>query len=333
MKPIYFPFTYISKPAARALAACFAQTAVYQISSSKTPDEMRESTDDGIFEIRVPVNDDGEKLDAIVKEYRTWADVHRGSEINFLKFMVDKIPLFDETATSQIRADIKNTDEKAPPRKKIDPLFHARLFLHMAQELDVQNDRLSRDLMAVETMEEDFMKELKGENEDDPARPVGIKTLETDDPGHYKTQERLEFWTLLMQQDPQVSGLFITNSRAVLDLLMDRVSEMEAVSRFDAIPAGVPDVEALGVWQDELIKHLENLASHPWPAEIEAISDPPKVLESKSNVALTLFIVPGKTPHEFFSDCVETDVFQAAFKYDSTRVKNTLVGLIEIAGH
>jgi hypothetical protein len=329
MKPIYFPFTYISKPAAQALAACFAQTAVYQLSTSKVPDEMRESVDNGILEIRIPVHDNGEKLDAIVKEYRTWADVHRGSEIGFLKSMADKIPFFDESSSSQIRAQIKETEKETPSREKPDPLFHARLFLHMAQELDLQNDRLTRDLVAVDAMEEDFMKALKGENEDDPVRAGAIKALETDDPGHYMTRERIKSWTLLMQQDPQVSGLFITHSRAVLDLLMDRMPEMEQVTRFDAVPAGIPDAEARASWQDELIKHLENLATGPWPAEVEAMANPPEVPGSESTVALTLFIAPGKTPHEFFAQCLETYALQAESKPDSPRFKNTLIGLVE----
>jgi len=329
MKPIFFPFTYISKPTAQAMAACFAQTAVYQLATSKIPDEMRESSDQGLFEIRIPVSDDGKKLDAIVKEYRTWADVHRGSEIGFLKFMADKIPYFDETASSQIRAEIKKTGKKSPSPEKPDPLVHARLFLHMAQELDLQNDRLIRDLVAVEAMEEDFMKELKGDDEEDPTRAAAINALETDDPGHYMTQERIESWALLMQQDPQVSGLFITSSRAVLDLLMDRMPEMEQVTRFNAVPAGVPDPEALAAWQDELIKHLENLATGPWPADVEAPADPPEVPGSETTVALTLFIAPGKTPHEFFAQCLETHALKAESKQDSPRFKNTLIGLIE----
>ncbi len=329
MKPIFFPFTYISKPAAQALAACFAQTTVYQLSISKIPDEMHESADQGLFEIRIPVNDDGKNLDAIVKEYRTWADVHRGSEIGFLKFMADKIPYFDETASSQIRALIKKTGKKFPSPEKPDPLVHARLFLHMAQELDLQNDRLTRDLVAVETMEEDFMKELKGEDEEDPARAAAINALETDDPGHYMTQERIESWALLMQQDPQVSGVFITSSRAVLDLLMDRMPEMAEVARFDAVPAGVPDAEVLAIWQDKLIQHLEHLATGPWPGKIEALADPPEVPGSETTVALTLFIAPGKTPHEFFAESLETDALKAESKQDSIGFKSTLIGLVE----
>jgi len=329
MKPIFFPFTYISKCTAQALAACFAQTAVYQLATSKIPDEMQESAEQGLFEVRIPVDDDGEKLDAIVKEYRTWADVHRGSEIGFLKSMADKIPYFDNTASSQIRAEIKKTGGKPPSPVKPDPLVHARLFLHMAQELDLQNDRLNRDLVAVEAMEEDFMKELKGEDEEDPARAAAIKTLETDDPGHYMIQERMESWILLMKQDPRVSGLFITSSRAVLDLLLDRMPEMAEVTRFDAVPEGAPDVEARAAWQDDLIKYLENLATGPWPGDVDVPADPPEVPGSETTVALTLFIAPGKTPHEFFAQCLETDALKAESKQDSPRFKNTLIGLVE----
>ncbi|MBW1864640.1 MAG: hypothetical protein JRI64_03150, partial [Deltaproteobacteria bacterium] len=236
---------------------------------------------------------------------------------------------FDETSSSQIRSEIKKTGKKAPSPEKPDPLFRARLFLHMAQELDLQNDLLTRDLVGVEAMEEDFMKELKGENEDDPARAAAIKALETDDPGHYMTEERIESWALLMQQDPRVSGLFITSSRAVLDLLLDRMSEMEEVTRFDAVPAGVPDAEALATWQDELIKHLENLATGPWPAEAEAIADPPEVPGSETTASLTLFIAPGRAPHEFFAQCLGTDALQAESTPDSSRFKNTLIGLVE----
>jgi hypothetical protein len=173
------------------------------------------------------------------------------------------------------------------------------------------------------------MKELKGEEEEDPARAAAIKALETDDPGHYMTEERIKSWALLMQQDPQVSGLFITSSRAVLDLLIDRMPEMEQVNCFGAIPADVPDPEARAAWQDELINHLENLATRPWPGKIEALADPPEVPDSKSTVALTLFIAPGKTPHEFFAECLETDALQAESTPDSQRVKNTLIGLVE----
>jgi hypothetical protein len=107
------------------------------------------------------------------------------------------------------------------------------------------------------------------------------------------------------------------------------VPGMEQVNRFDAVPAGASDAEAPATWQDELIKHLESLATHPWPGKIETMADPPEVPGSETTVALTLFIAPGKTPHEFFSECIKTDVLQAESTPDSPRFINTLIGLVE----
>ncbi len=94
------------------------------------------------------------------------------------------------------------------------------------------------------------------------------------------TEERIESWALLMQQDG--FRLFITSSRAVLDLLMDRMPEMEEVTRFDAVPAGAPDAEALATWQDELIKHLEIWPPAPGPLKPKPRQIPPKFPEVKA---------------------------------------------------
>jgi hypothetical protein len=59
------------------------------------------------------------------------------------------------------------------------------------------------------------------------------------------------------------------------------------------------------------------------------MADPPEVPGSETTVALTLFIAPGKTPHEFFAECVKTDVLQTESRQDSSRFKNTLIGLVE----
>ncbi len=101
------------------------------------------------------------------------------------------------------------------------------------------------------------------------------------------------------------------------------------MTRFDAIPAGGPDAEGLAACRDELIKHLENLTTHSWPDKIETMADPPEVPGSETTVALTLFIAPGKTPHEFFAQCLGTDALQAESTTDSPRFKNTLIGLVE----
>ncbi len=330
MKPIYFPFTFISKPVCQTLAACFRQTAVYQISSIKIPDEMQHWGKSGILDIRIPVKYDGDKLDAIVKQYRSWANSHQGSEIAFLKSRVDEIPFFDENSTRQITADIKSKGERQNrSQEKPDPLLNAGLFLHLAQEYDMQNLTLSQDLQAIEAIEKDFMKDLKGENQALDEETVLEKTLKAHDPGHYMTKERIHAWTHLMQRDQQDSGLFVTTSRSVFESLIDSAPEAELVVVLDAIPVVGNRDEALETWRDELMKHLEMLATVVWIAKTDHIITVPEIPGCEIKASLTLYIVPGKTPHEFFNRYVEHDVFNYKEKYQKVKLKNTLLGFIE----
>lgn len=332
MNPIYFPFTYIPKSVGKALSACFRQTAVYQISGTKIPNEMQELSRAGILDIRIPVEVSGEFFDNVLKDYRGWINTHQGMETAVLKTMANEIPFFDETASSRIRADLRKTGKQIPSIEKPDPLFQAKLFLFMAQELDLQNTGLDRDLMDIEAMEDDFMKDLKGENDNDQAWIVARKEWDTDDPGHYMTKERLKAWALLMQQDPEVFGLFVTTSRSVVEHIIDTVPEMEEVIRLDAIPMGVDEHETLSSWQDDLMETLEKLAFENWPIPMDDMENPPEISGEEKNVTLTLYMVPGKTSQEFFAECIGTDVFQAESEKTGLRFKNTLIGLIEKSG-
>lgn len=284
----------------------------------------------GILDIRIPVKYDGDKLDSIVKQYRSWANLHQGSEIAFLKSKAHEIPFFDETSTTQITADIKSKEgRKNRSQEKPDPLLNAGLFLNLAQEYDTQNLTLSQNFQAIEAFEQDFMKDLKGEGRalDEEAAPD--KKLEAHDPGYYMTKERIHAWTHLMQQDQEDSGLFVTTSRSVFESLIDSAPEAELVDVLDAIPVGDHEVEALETWQDELMKHIEMLAAVIWTAKTNSIISVPEIPGCQTTVSLTLYIVPGKTPHEFFNRYVEHDVFNDKEKYRKVKFKNTLLGLIE----
>jgi len=284
----------------------------------------------GILDIRIPVKYDGDKLDAIVKQYRSWANSHQGSEIAFLKSRVDEIPFFDENSTRQITADIKSKGGRQNrSQEKPDPLLNAGLFLHLAQEYDMQNLTLSQDLQAIEAIEKDFMKDLKGENQALDEETVLEKTLKAHDPGHYMTKERIHAWTHLMQRDQQDSGLFVTTSRSVFESLIDSAPEAELVVVLDAIPVVDNRDEALETWQDELMKHLEMFVTHAWPAPTDDIIKVPQDPGCEINAWLSLYIVPGKTPHEFFARYVENDSLGVKDKNNGTKFKNTLLGLIE----
>ena len=329
MKPIYFPFTYVPESVGKALAACFRQTTVYQISGTKIPEDMQELSQEGILDIRIPVEVNAEFFDKVFKDYRDWVDIHQGTETAFLAAMASNIPFFDESASSQIRADIKKIEKQIPHEANPDPLFNAKLFLHMAQEFDLQKKELDQDLMDIENMEDDFMKNLKWEDDDDHARYISRKILEKYDPGHHMTTERINAWASLMSQDSQISGLYITTSRAALEHLIEIIPEMEQVICLGAIPMGVEKNETLSNWQDGLIKTLEVLATENWPMSMDNMANPPEISGKATDVKLTIYIVPNKIPHKCFSGCVKTDAFKAGSVQTGTQFKNTLIGLVE----
>ncbi|MCP4107013.1 MAG: hypothetical protein GY749_15995 [Desulfobacteraceae bacterium] len=320
MKPVYFPFTYVSEPVAEALASCFKNTIVY-VPSEVVPESMQAWQKNSILDIRTPVISDKERLDAVVKDYKNWADIHKESGMAFLKTKKNTIPFFDDTYTSQIRSAIKQT----PETEKTDPVFNARLFLHIAQEFDMQNWELNYDLNLFENMEQKLMKELKG---DDSEQNIKSKTSGYSDHGEYMTSERTEAWLHLMKHDHEKSGLFITDSISVFEHLSDKAPGAEIALSFDSVPVcRNTETNELGYWYDNLIQQLDILLKNTWPVSMEQVV--PVNTECDRKVSLKFCIIPGQTPDEFFNQCVEhkTDLIE---KNDYSGIRNTLIGLMEL---
>ncbi|MGA8179914.1 MAG: hypothetical protein WB792_07620 [Desulfobacterales bacterium] len=330
MNPIYFPFTYIPESTAKALAACFGKITVYQMSGAKVPDDMQNMLDNSILDIRVPMEINGGLLDSIYKDYRAWINTHQGTEIAFLKTMARKIPFFDKDASSQIRSELKKTTRQIPTHEKPDSLFNAGLFLHMAQEYDLENERLSRDLMNIDAMEADFMKDLKGEEDDIQAGNTEHAAIKFKDPGRYMTTERMAAWAPVMLKDPQDFGLFITTSRDVIEHIVDNLPETNPIIRFDTVPVGADEDDTWVNWRNEFMKSLEMLATHSQPDAMDNITNPPEVSGSETNVSLTLYMVSDKTPRECFRGFVDTDALQDDLIKTGTGFKDTLIGLVEM---
>ncbi len=330
MKPIYFPFTFISNQVVEALSACFKQTVLYQISKKHGPEKMLDSNKSDGVDIRIPVEGNEKKLDLILKDFRTWANHHQGSEISFLKTQANNIPFFEESSSSQIMAEIKKKGDEHHPPEKTDDCMNARLFLLLAQEYDQQNHTLDEEFLLFKAMEKDLMSNIKGENNDSHIKTLGNQTMETDDPGHFMTKERLENWAHLMQYDQQGSALLVTGSRAVFEYLLETAPESEELVRLNTIPILDSKVEETATWQDELMEALEMIATNDWPSSKIDIFKAPADIEYDREVALTLHIIPDEKPDEFFSRCAEHDLLYAKEKNHGVKFKQTIIGQLEL---
>ncbi len=336
MKPIYFPFTYIFDLSAETISAIFGQTVVYRPSSKNPPEMMQELAKTGVIDIRMPVKKDKNKLDAILKDYKSWLNLHLGDKQGmtaFFKTHADKIPFFDDTITAQIRADIRKKVRPEQPETKPDPLFNARIFLSIAQEFDAQNWEINQQLFLVEEMQQKLIENIKGEidslhieNAENDLPESCDPPISDDDPGAYMTADRIKAWALLMQHDNQGSGLFITDSSSSFDYLIDKASRAEIIAGFDSIPLQKNSMEKADKWRDNFMKQLEIIATNPWPASTDKIAGPSFAKNSDTKVSLTLAIVPGKTPHEFFAGCCG---YNQPESKEKSQFQNTLLGLVE----
>lgn len=326
MKPIYFPFTFISEPVLDALSACFGKVVVYQSSKANIPEKMKEWDKRGRIDIRVPVEGDEEKIEKIVQDFKTWADLHQGSELSILKTQTGKIPFFNDNATSQITLDIKRQDLEKPSQEKPERLLNARLFLQIAQEHDLLEDVLRRDLSSFEAMEQNLVKDLTGDMDSSPMDIEPYPSIETRDTGHYMTKERIEAWSRIMQHDHQHTDLFVTSSRSVIEHLLDDAPEAEILTAIDDIPSLENEVEKKEKWQNHLMNLLETTIMDASSASTKATTPPPVAMGKDRKRTLTFYIIPGLSPHQFFSRYIESTGGRLQGKKLTESVKNTLLG-------
>jgi len=341
MKPIYFPFTYISNPVAEALYACFGKTIVYQPSSKNIPEEIHKLAERGVLDIRNPVKKDEEKLSAILKEYNAWANLHQGSkggQLDFFKARRNKIPFFDDTSVSQIKADIKDITGKNTARKEPDFIFSARIFLSIAQEFDIQSDKLDLDMSSLETARKDLIKNLKGEVETSPVVPGYKDEFKAGNLADYDYMipERIKAWALLMcchlrQNREEMSGMFVTSSRQAIDYMMDKTPEAEMLALYEMIPVAENQVGETAKWQKNFMEHLEIVAKSPHPLERVDVTEVPDDLKCETKVSLSLYLVPGTSPLEYFSRFIRFDSTCGEIGKDRVKFKNTLIGHVSFS--
>ena len=301
MKPIYFPFTYIAEPVLEALSAFFKQIIVYQPSSLNIPESMQKQAESNLLEIRIPVKGDENKIDDIVKDYKSWASIHQGSKMAFFKTKLDIIPFFGEFSTSQIKADIKKKKQKQQNEKKQDFLLNARIFLHIGQEFDLQICEINKDLLLLEEKTSDLIDDLKGEDELSFKANDRKEALKIDYQSDYMIPERIISWTHLLQYDQNVSNLFITNSRSAIEHLVEKNPEAKIVLSIDSIPLTNSRDKKTEKWQKSLNEQLELIIGGSLPAsENIKIKSPFDKYDGKK-VSLTLYLVPGESPYKFFT--------------------------------
>ncbi|MDQ1330679.1 MAG: hypothetical protein QG578_944 [Thermodesulfobacteriota bacterium] len=306
MKPVYFPFTYINDDVARDLYACFGQVTVYQPSTHEIPENMRKLSDDGMLDIRVPVSGDETRIEALIKEYKEWGELHQKSDTAFLKAIGERVPFFDDTFSTQLASQIKKVRDENYSKEKPDILFNARLFLCLAQDYDLAQDGINRDLVSVYEMEKKLLEGLTHEDEEFFIKKTGSSLQASDDSGKYKIKERIEAWTYLMSIDGEQPGFFITDCRDAFDLVTEKAGDMNEVLELASVPV-CAKTGIMDKWRAFFIEQIEGLSKDDNFIMDEKIFDLPAVKEPGREISLKLFKIINKSRRDFINKILGND--------------------------
>jgi len=232
LRPVYFPFTCLTESTADAMFDRFGKIAVVLPSDLHIPDAVKQLSDAGVLEIRIPVEGEEDTIQALLNNFHSWSNRLAGNDIAYLKTQTDRIPFFSDVSVSQIRSDIKRMTAEAPAPSGTDSmLLSYRLFLHFAQQYDIQQHDILEKLSASDRLEKNLFAQLRGESTFEASyRSAGSGAHP--DFGQYMTAERIKSWAEVFGQDPQRHSfnLFVTTSEAVLNFLTETNTGLEPVA-------------------------------------------------------------------------------------------------------
>jgi len=314
MKPIYFPFTYIPEAIAQPLSQILGRIIVLQPVLNSQPKALRRLAENGCIDIRVPYIEDEDRLISCLKEFTQWGRLHQGDEASLKDIF--KNGFSSKTFTAQIRTDIlKNQENDAFDP---DPVFLSRLFLLMAQELDLQQNEVDQELALSIDDELVLFTRMTGEEKIlDPPK----ESLFKNDFGTYMTGSRMAAWFQLMKNAAHESAFFVTNSPAVFDEIADQVKDLEMIFSVKGISWDQPETVIR-----ELEQCLTHLATTPWsgPGQIRL---PDFNCEADQKLNFKLYILPEADPVDVCNFFSKDKILS---KQNESNWLNSLIGFFEI---
>jgi hypothetical protein len=339
MIPVYFPHTYIPETIMAGVHACFSPVAVYQPSRRATPSVMDEWEQKGLIKLHAPHAGDGDRLALLLKDFRQWAALHGGQHrtgFDYFRSRIGKVPFFDETSVAQIRADIKDFETSGMSAAGT-RFFNARIFLSIAQEMDLETESLVMDLRRHDQIQQKLFSELTGNaaSAPQPTGPVATRAMDQLD---YMIRERLMAWWLLAdgvaeQAAKNLSGIFVTASRSVVDHIIDLATDAVRIFSVEGIPGSGNRSQTLSAWRRAILDRLQLLVQSDQALEAATAIDWPTIPENDGalhQVTLTVFLIPGESPEVFFHKTIGRRTSADQDQASAARPKNTVVALTEI---
>lgn len=228
---VFFPATFITQPTAAAITRRLGRFAIYQPIMGQTPGVLEHLSGALGFDIRHPVIGKEAHILDLCRAYGNWGDVHQKDALRLNRLAGDGFYNQDfavEISTEIVKGKNGGESDAAP---QADPLVNARMFLQLAQEFDIRESDIRQSLEKTDNASKALFEQLRGETLSQAEYPAAAEAGASDDAGAVMTEARLTAWALLAKNDTTPPDILVTDSRAVMDGLIDRFPTLTQLKR------------------------------------------------------------------------------------------------------
>ena len=253
---VFFPSTFITQAAAGAINRRIGRFAIYQPIMGQTPAVLQSLGETDAVDVRHPVIGNEAYLVELCRAYNNLGSVYQKDAFRLSQLAGDGF--YNQDFAAEIRTEIlKGRDGVAPEAPQTpDPLINARMFLQLSQEFDHRESEIRRDLEKAESASRHLFEALRGENIETGA--FSGNTGGGGDAGAVMTEARLSAWALLSKNDTAAPHIFVTDSRAVMAVVLERFPS--AVNLVKTTAASDPETA-----RRELDMRFSPIAGDLWP--------------------------------------------------------------------
>lgn len=332
MKPLYFPYTFVTRKTALEISAFFKKLVVYQPSEDPLPDEMQSLVDSNLLEVRIPDASDASRFKRVVKDFRHWGDQQRTDEeirAAVLRSSKDPVPFFDESFSTQIIASIRQQSEPSHKDDQTDSTLEARVFLALAQEFDRQHQEMNGDLVVYKDRIKDLFDDINAEGNNPIKAPLSGLEIRQSDPAEFMVLRRLNAWVRLHLKDTADPGILLTTSPRILDHLNEHIPSVERMHQFTCTAAGPGKDEIREEWQQSLLVYLAELAKSKRPADPDLPAPAFETEDSEADISLSVYIIPDLMPRDCLAGCISSSPSRMGGQAPPSPIRNTIIGLIQ----
>ncbi|PIP37670.1 MAG: hypothetical protein COX20_00815 [Desulfobacterales bacterium CG23_combo_of_CG06-09_8_20_14_all_52_9] len=266
IKAIYFPNTVVQETVLADLTACFTSVETIQPFLLKVPEPMSAAIEGGFLTVCPVMADQEARLTEAFNAFQAFARMHGSKgdlKTRFVAWLEGSAETDDEKIASQVASLMKKGGNPGLSQKPEDLVFRAALFLHMAQQYDIESFEVQKDLKSLARTEKKLFQSLTGE----ASAHTKIDAFGLDTPEDYMIPERLAAWARLflhgvVPEDSDKTLVWVTHSRPAMEHLLELAPLSSRSVHLHAIPTAKGRAEGTDPWkesfQERLVKALED---------------------------------------------------------------------------